>query len=114
MCKRAQRGDDNDDSEVTLCIECGENPVVRGSDLCAACLREARRQEKLQKTVEVLADTEIDVGALDDMEVPIADDSDIPESEMEEIHKELDDDFMDEDEEDGEGEESEALEKAAD
>ncbi len=98
VCKRAQHGGDNDETE-NMCIECGENPVVRGMELCAACLREVRRQEKLQKAGEALTGTEIDVGALDDMEVPIADDSDIPESEMEEIHKELDDDFADEDDE---------------
>ena len=102
VCKRAQHGSDNDDSEM-LCIECGENPVVRGTELCASCLREARRQEKLQKSVESIADTEMDVGALDDMEVPIAEEEeDIPESEMEEIHKELDDGFMDEEEEEEE------------
>ena len=107
VCKRAQHGGDSDDGEI-MCIECGENPVVRGLELCAACLREVRRQEKLQKSVEALADTEIDVGALDDMEVPIADDSDIPESEMEEIHKELDDDFSEEEEtDDADGEKDE-------
>lgn len=107
VCKRAKHGADNDDTDI-LCIECGENLAVRGSDLCAECLREARRQEKMRKAVEPLTDTVLDVGALDDMEVPIADDSDIPQSEMEEIHKELDDDFSDEeDEEDDKEEESE-------
>lgn len=107
VCKRAKHGNDNDDSEM-LCIECGENPVVRGSELCAECLREARRQEKIQKSIEPLTDTVLDVGALDDMEVPIADDSDIPQSEMEEIHKELDDDFNDEDGEDDEDKDEDA------
>lgn len=86
VCKRAQHGGDND--EVAMCIECGENPAVRGRELCIACLREARRQEKLQKATESLIETDLDVGELDDMEVPISD-GDIPESEMEEIHREL-------------------------
>lgn len=98
VCKRAQRGGDSDDTE-SLCIECGENPAVRGSELCMVCLREARRQEKLAKPVEPLTGTELDVSELEDMEVPISD-NDIPETEMEEIHKELGDDYVDEDEED--------------
>lgn len=106
VCRRAQHGGDLDDME-TLCMECGENPVMRGSELCAACLREARRQEKMKKTVDVLPDTDMDMGALDDMEVPIADESDIPESEMEEIHKGLGDGFMDDEDEESDMDEEE-------
>ncbi len=103
VCKRAQHGGNDNDDAVIMCIECGEHPAVRGSELCAACLREARRQEKLQKVEETMQDADLDVSALDDMEVPIGEgDDDIPETEMQEIHRELDGDYEDEDEEDDE------------
>ena len=56
--KRAQaRGkhadEEVDDDEVVMCSECGEAPVVRGSDLCAACLREQKRQVELENATEV-------------------------------------------------------------
>lgn len=105
VCKRAQHGSDNDD--IVMCIECGDSPAVRGTELCVACLREARRQEKLQKATESLIETDLDVGELDDMEVPISD-SDIPESEMEEIHRELGVDSEDEELDDEEAEEADA------
>lgn len=97
VCRRAMAGGDNEDT-VGICIECGENPVVRGSDLCAACLRERRRQEKLDKAATVSSIDELDLSGveLDEIEVPIS--HDIPESEMEEIDKELGDGMDDEDE----------------
>ena len=56
--KRAQaRGkhpdEEGDDDEVVMCSECGEAPAVRGSDLCAACLREQKRQVELENATEV-------------------------------------------------------------
>lgn len=108
VCRRAMSGMDNEDT-VGMCIECGENPVVRGSDLCAACLRERRRQEKLDKAATVTTIDELDLSgvALDEIEVPIS--HDIPESEMEEIDKELGDGM--DDEEDEESEEADAHEE---
>jgi predicted amidophosphoribosyltransferase len=55
--KRAQtRGrhtdEETDDDEVVMCSECGEAPAVRGSDLCAACLREQKRQVELENAAE--------------------------------------------------------------
>ena len=69
VCKRYMKGETEAEDSVVMCTECGENPVVRGSDLCAICLREARRQESLEKladsrkkgkTVDALNDVEMD------------------------------------------------------
>ena len=79
-------------------MECGENPVVRGSELCAVCLREKHRQEKLEKLSDELEAADpldlVDV-EMDEIEVPLS--SDIPENELEEIDKELGDDVTLED-----------------
>ena len=82
VCKRHMKGEAETDDVVTICTECGENPAVRGSELCAMCLREARRQENL--TGSSVVD---DMDGIDELEVPI--DDDIPEIELEEIDKEL-------------------------
>ena len=64
--KRAQaRGrhaeDESEDDEVIMCTECGEAPAVRGGELCAACLREQKRQVELENAAEVSVDfTEVD------------------------------------------------------
>ena len=103
VCKRYKKGEpDNDaDDVITMCIECGENPAVKGRELCSTCLRESLRQEKLSEGT-----AELDPGAvvlpdveLMEVEVPMTGDSDIPESELEVIHKELggDDDLSDDD-----------------
>ena len=59
--KRAQaRGrhveDESEDDEVIMCTECGEAPAVRGSDLCAACLKEQKRQVELENAAELAPD----------------------------------------------------------
>ena len=59
--KRAQaRGrhaeDDAEDEEIIMCTECGEAPAIRGGELCAACLREQKRQVELENAVEVSGD----------------------------------------------------------
>ena len=88
-----------------MCSECGENPAVKGSDLCTICLREARRQEMQSGNVaEPITDPEeLVLGSvgLDEIEVPMPSDGEIPESELSEIDKELssDDDLNDEEEE---------------
>ncbi len=109
VCKRYEknRGKPDADSEsITMCIECGENPAVKGGELCAICLRESRRQEKLDKPIQELT---VDGGVtlpdveLSDLETPLPGDSDIPESELEVIHRELgEDDPEEEDAEDKE------------
>ncbi|PWL89682.1 MAG: hypothetical protein DBY19_01025 [Clostridia bacterium] len=83
------KGEAETDDVVTICTECGENPAVRGSELCAMCLREARRQENLEKRADDLTGSSVvdDMDGIDELEVPI--DDDIPEIELEEIDKEL-------------------------
>lgn len=99
VCKRYMKGEHDADDGVSICVECGENSAVKGSELCALCLREARRQEKLEKVKNGLADVDsldIDEGAIVDIEVPLPGDAeDIPESELEEIDKELGEDDLD-------------------
>jgi len=51
--KRAQaRGkhayDEADEDEVIMCSECGEEPAVRGGELCLSCLKEKKRQVELE------------------------------------------------------------------
>ena len=81
VCKRHMKGEAETDDVVTICTECGENPAVRGSELCAMCLREARRQENLEKRADDLTGSSVvdDMDGIDELEVPI--DDDIPEIE---------------------------------
>ena len=70
--KRAQtrvrhEEEEPDEDEVIMCTECGEAPAVRGSDLCAACLKEQKRQVELENAAdldaafeEAIADDEIE------------------------------------------------------
>ena len=106
VCRREMKGGDSEpEDSIVMCSECGENPAVKGSDLCAICLREARRQEMQSGNVaEPITDPEeLVLGSvgLDEIEVPMPSDGEIPESELSEIDKELssDDDLDDEEEE---------------
>lgn len=107
VCRREMKGGSSEpDDSIVMCSECGENPAVKGSDLCAICLREARRQGMQSSTEEEsIPDTdELVLGgvALDEMEVPMPSEGEILESELNEIDKELasDDDIEDEEDED--------------
>ena len=107
VCRREMKGGSSEpDDSIVMCSECGENPAVKGSDLCAICLREARRQGmQSSPEEESIPDTdELVLGgvALDEMEVPMPSEGEIPESELNEIDKELasDDDIEDEEDED--------------
>lgn len=68
VCRREMKGGDSEpEDSIVMCSECGENPAVKGSDLCAICLREARRQEMQSGNVaEPITDPEED--DLDDEE----------------------------------------------
>lgn len=99
VCKRYMKGESDTDAAAGACVECGDRPAVRGNDLCAICLREARRQASLAKLADDLpADVGIGEVDMDDMEVPLGGSDDIPERELEEIDRELGGD-LDEDEE---------------
>lgn len=49
-----------EDDEVVLCSECGEEPAVRGGDLCISCLKEKKRQVELENASNVPADDDFD------------------------------------------------------
>lgn len=94
VCRRQIKGEPEPEELTGLCIECGETPAAKGSELCSACQREKRRQEKLDKLAENIVEGEelpIDVidtyDEIDEIEVP--GENDIPESELIEIDKEL-------------------------
>ena len=98
VCKRDIKGEADVEETVTICIECGENETVKGSEYCSVCLREAMRQEKLAETSTDEEDTvEIDLDSveLDDMDIPVSRDDDIPETELEEIESEFGEDISD-------------------
>ena len=48
--------DEPEEEEVIMCTECGEAPAVRGSDLCASCLKEQKRQVELENAAELTTD----------------------------------------------------------
>ena len=51
---RGHHGDEeSEEDEIIMCTECGEAPAVRGGELCAACLREQKRQVELENAAEV-------------------------------------------------------------
>lgn len=97
VCRRDIKGEVEAEETVTVCIECGENEPVKGSEYCSACLREVLRQEKLAEASddEEEATLDIDGVELDDMDIPVSSDDDIPENELEEIENEFGDDMSD-------------------
>lgn len=63
--KRGQR-EEKPEEEALMCTECGEAPAVHGSELCAECLREQRRQVELENALEL--DAEFDEAIAEDEE----------------------------------------------
>ncbi len=97
ICSRKYKGfDEEDQQETVMCSECGENPAMKGKDLCAACYKESLRQERAarQPKPPVVTSIGMEDPDLDDVEVPL-DDTEIPEDEIPEV----DGDFVD----DGDG-----------
>lgn len=67
---------DDEDAEVLMCSECGEAPAVRGTDLCAECLKEKKRQADLENATGVDSDfDDLDVEE-EDLEDDVGDDVD--------------------------------------
>ena len=100
VCRREVRGETEQFEMIELCSECGENPVVPGQELCAACLKEqARRTESMDgdETIEhEPANIEIDsVSTMDEIELDIGDDLD-----GEDFSEDADFDSEDEEDED--------------
>ncbi len=63
-----QQEEETDEDEVVLCSECGEAPVVRGGDLCIACLKEKKRQVELENASALPTDDEFDEDLLEEDE----------------------------------------------
>ena len=68
VASKAKR--DEDEEEVLICTECGEAPAVRGSELCAECLKEQKRQVELENAADLAGefDGELADGADEDGE----------------------------------------------
>ena len=91
VCSRKRKASD-DDNEVLMCIECGENPAMKGKELCAACYKESLRQERLGKQHKTIAALdEMDNSDMEDVGVPL-DEAEIPETEIPELDSSFDDD----------------------
>ena len=106
VCRREVRGETEQFEMIELCSECGENPVVPGQELCAACLKEqARRTESMDdgETIErEPTSIEIDsVSTMDEIQLDIGGDLD------DEVFEGNPDFVDDEDEDDDEDEEEE-------
>ena len=48
--------EETDEDEVVMCSECGEEPAVRGGDLCISCLKEKKRQVELENASDLPGD----------------------------------------------------------
>ena len=83
VCSRKYKPSEEESQEIEMCSECGENPALKGKELCAACYKETLRQEQFGKAHKPPVVTAI--GAedtdLDGVEVPI-DVGEIPEDEL--------------------------------
>lgn len=109
VCRKEVRGESEQDEIAELCSECGENPVVPGGELCAACLKELSRMKSGndEDDVDQLPDDnpnlEIDsVATMDEIAIDINEPmgdfvGDVDDADF----KDDDDDDDDEDDDDG-------------
>lgn len=98
VCRRATRKDEEPDEQASLCIECGEHPVMKGRDICTVCYKELMRQEQITNQRKTTV-SELDLDSVEIKEVAMTIDGGVPEDEMVDISNELGEDF-DEDDED--------------
>lgn len=94
ICSRKYKSfDEEEQQEVVMCSECGEQPAMKGKDLCAECYKESIRQEHYSKQPKppVVTSIGMEDPDLDDVEVPI-DDTEIPEDELTEVERDFTDD----------------------
>jgi hypothetical protein len=90
VCRREMKGEADDSEDMqNICIECGENPALNGQELCAYCLSERRRREKMETLMEQPTPIAMDMTQLDEIDVPLS--TDIPTEDLQEIHKEFGD-----------------------
>lgn len=103
ICRREVRGESETDEVVELCSECGENPVVPGQELCAACLKDRASSatgddpsdEEMANATNIGIDS---VSSMDEIKIGI-DDDDIDDEDFDEEDLDGDDDLDDEDDE---------------
>lgn len=55
---RRKQPEEEEETEIIMCTECGEAPAVHGSGLCAQCLKEAKRQTELENATTLDEDLE--------------------------------------------------------
>ena len=89
---------------VELCSECGEHPVVPGSELCAYCLKEHSRRTADSSDDSMMGESasiELDtsVSAMDEIELDLGGDMDgeVFDEDDDFADDDLDDDSEDED-----------------
>ena len=94
ICKKELKGEIDHDDMEELCIECGERPAMKSSELCLLCLREHQRREGFEGVAEVkVSDVDDalvvpDVQDLEDLELDVEEEEVLP-PELDEIDKEL-------------------------
>jgi len=81
VCRREVRGESEQYDMIELCSECGEHPVVPGSELCAYCLKENSRRSAdagddsmMGESASIELDTS--VSAMDEIELDLGGDMD--------------------------------------
>lgn len=62
VCRAAMkiRGGFDDEEEEIMCSNCGENPAVKGKDLCENCLKEKEKEDELEKKADQIRADEIE------------------------------------------------------
>ena len=103
VCRREMRGEE-DKEEVVLCSACSERPALPGEDLCAVCLKEIKRQERMLRenvddqisSPDSPIDLSVATSSMDEIDVDDLE-SEIPTNEYVEIDRELSSDDDDED-----------------
>ena len=103
VCRREVRGETEQYDMIELCSECGEHPVVPGTELCAYCLKELSRRTA-ESTDDTLEHENTSIGidsvsTMDEIELDI--DRDLDDDVFDEEDKQ---EFADEEDEDDEEE----------
>ena len=106
VCRREVRGEPEQFEMIELCSECGEHPVVPGTELCAYCLKELSRRTT-ESSDEALSHEAASIGidsvsTMDEIELDIDRDLDDDVFDDEDKEEFADDDMDDEDDEDKE------------
>ena len=111
VCRREVKGEPDHNNVPELCAECGERPVVPGSEYCLLCLKEMSRHNAESSQVDneesAVDASSLDIGMVSSMDEIQIDDvgDDIPPREFDEMESafgsddDVEDDLDDEDDE---------------